>query len=317
MGAEASDLEKIVYGFRCSMASNVEQVMKNATLLIMFIGMLIPASNTLAGAYAPWDELTEASWIDFGDASAWPDMYPVNAGTAGIAESYPIAFSPAGGANKAKGMNALRFRHAGQTAGHMVSSDQAGVFEITNTGKDNVFTDILIMVAINAGPGSLEDSFEMTLNPETGEAFAFDPNHFAFYDNPFGRPSGYYLTTNPADPHSTDPPKDPVAYAFDSAMVTVYAVEGLTSMPQNQSVKIEYNFKNIPGPVVFSAYGYIGTDPLPSIYHTNRAFVDANDNKNNPVSTFAVTVPGDINKDLRVDFADMAELAENWMIGTK
>ena len=317
MGAEASDLEKIVYGFRCSMASNVEQVMKNATLLIMFIGMLIPASSTLAGAYAPWDELTEASWIDFGDASAWPDMYPVNAGTAGIAESYPIAFSPAGGANKAKGMNALRFRHAGQTAGHMVSSDQAGVFEITNTGKDNVFTDILIMVAINAGPGSLEDSFEMTLNPETGEAFAFDPNHFAFYDNPFGRPSGYYLTTNPADPHSTDPPKDPVAYAFDSAMVTVYAVEGLTSMPQNQSVKIEYNFKNIPGPVVFSAYGYIGTDPLPSIYHTNRAFVDANDNKNNPVSTFAVTVPGDINKDLRVDFADMAELAENWMIGTK
>jgi hypothetical protein len=214
-------------------------------------------------------------------------------------------------------MNALKFRHAGQTTGHMVSSDQAGVFEIINTGKDNVFTDILVLAAINAGPGSLEDGFEMTLNPETGETFAFDPNHFGFYDNPFGRPSGYYLTTDPADPHSTTPAHDPIAYAFDSAMVTVYAVEGLTSMPQNQSVKIEYNFKNLPGPVVFSAYGYIGTDPLPSIYHTNRAFVDANDNKNNPVSTFAVTVPGDINKDLRVDFADMAELAENWMIGTK
>ncbi len=291
--------------------------MRNTTLLIMFVGMFILASSTQAGAYVPWDELTEASWIDFGDTSVWPGMYPVNGSSAGVAESYPVAFSPAGGANKAKGMNAIKFGHAGQTTGHMVSSDQAGVFEIVNTGKDNVFTDILILVAINAGPGSLEDGFEMTLDPETGEGFAFDPNHFTSYDNRFGRPSGFYLTTDPADPHSTEPSDDPIAYAFDSAMVMVYAVEGLTSIPQNQSVKIEYEFKNLPGPVVFSAYGYIGTDPLPSIYHTNRAFVDANDGKKNPVSTFAVTVPGDINKDLRVDFADMAELAENWMIGTK
>ena len=108
-----------------------------------------------------------------------------------------------------------------------------------------------------------------------------------------------------------------MAVLTDRAMVTVYVVEGLTSMPQNQSVKIDYRFKNLPGPVVFSAYGYIGTDPLPSIYHTNRAFVDANDSQSKPVSTFAVTIPGDVNRDLRVDFADLAELAENWMIGTK
>jgi len=260
--------------------------MRNTSLLIMFIGMFILASSMQAGTYVPWDELTEASWIDFGDASVWPSMYPVNGGSVGIAESYPVAFSPAGGANKAKGMNALKFRHAGQTTGHIVSSDQAGVFEIVNTGKDNVFTDLLVLVAIDAESGSLEDRFEMTLNPETAEAFAFDPNHFGFYDNPFGRPSGYYLTTEPADPHSTDPPGEPIAYAFDRAMVTLYAVEGLT-------------------------------EPLPSIYHTNRAFTDANDSKSNPVSTFAVTVPGDINRDLRVDFADLAELAENWMIGTK
>jgi hypothetical protein len=299
------------------MMSNVEQVMRNTTLLTMFVGMLILASSSSAGTYLPWDELTEASWIDFDDTSVWPGMYPANGGRAGVAESYPIAFSPAGGANKAKGLNAIKFRHAGQTTGHMVSSDLAGAFEIVNTGKDNVFTNIFILVAINTSPGSLEDGFEMTLNPGTGEAFGFDPNHFGFYDDPFGRPSGYYFTTDPADPHSTNPSGEPVAYAFDSAMVTVYAVEGLTSMPQNQSVKIQYNFKNLPGPVVFSAYGYIGTDPLPSIYHTNRAFVDANDSQSKPVSTFAVTVPGDINKDLRVDFADLAELAENWMIGTK
>jgi len=301
----------------CGMTLNVDEVMRNTVSLIMLIGMLTSASSTYASTYIPWDELTEVSWIDFGDTSAWPGVYPVNGGRPGVAESYPVAFSPAGGGNKARGMNAIKFRHAGQTTGHMVSSDQAGAFEIVNTGKDNIFTNLFLLVAINAGPGSLEGGFEMTLHPEGGDEFAFDPNHFVFYDNPFGRPSGYYFSTEPADPHSTDPPGEPIAYAFDEAMVTVYGVEGVTSMPQGQSVKINYRFSNLPGPVVFSAYGYIGTDPLPSIYHTNRAFVDANDSQGKPVSTFAVTVPGDINKDLRVDLADLAELAENWMIGTE
>jgi len=289
-------------------------------ILRVFLGLIVMwalAANTYANAYKPWDELTEASWIDFGDASAWPSMYPINAGRAGVLESYPVAFSPAGGGNKAKGMNAIKFRHAGQTTGHLVSSDQAGSFEIVNTGKNNTFTSILLLVAINAGPGPLRNDFEMTLQPETAEAFRFDPNHFVFYDNPFGRPSGYYFTTDPADPHRTNPPGEPIAYAFDTAMVTVYAVEGITSLAQDQSVRIDYQFSHLPGPAVFSAYGYIGTDPLAGIYHTNRAFVDANDSQRNPVSTFAVTVPGDVNKDLRVDFADLAELAEHWMIGTQ
>ena len=299
------------------MALNVDKVMRNTVSLIMLIGMLTSASSTYASTYIPWDELTEASWIDFGDTSVWPGMYPVNGGRPGVAESYPVAFSPAGGGNKARGMNAIKFRHAGQTTGHMVSSDLAGVFEIVNTGKDNIFTNLFLLVAINAGPGLLENGFEMTLHPEGGDAFAFDPNHFGFYDDPFGRPSGYYSSTDPADPHGTEPPGEPIAYAFGEAMVTVYAVEGVTSMTQGHSVKIDYRFSNLPGPVVFSAYGYIGTDPLPSIYHTNRAFVDANDGQSKPVSTFAVTVPGDINKDLRVDLADLAELAEDWMIGTE
>jgi hypothetical protein len=275
------------------------------------------ASYSLAGTYTPWDELTEASWIDFGDVTLWPNVYPINAGRAGVAESYPLAFSPAGGGNKAKGMNAIKFRHGGRMTGHMVSADQAGAFEIVNTGQNNVFTDLLLLVAINAGPESLGDDFEMTLYPSTSEPFALDPNHFARYDNSFGRPSGYYFTNNPADPHSTEPAGEPIAYAFDTAMVTVYAIEGLTPMQQNHYVSIGYSFKNLPGPAVFSAYGYIGTDPLASIYHTNRTFVDSNDGKSNPVSTFAVTVPGDVNKDLRVDIDDIAMLLENWMVGTE
>jgi hypothetical protein len=294
----------------------MENVSKNGISLALLVAWTF-ASNALAGTYLPWDELTEASWIDFGDGSAWPKMYPMNAGRAGVAESYAVGFSPAGADNKAKGMNAIKFRHAGGMTGHRVSSDQAGSFEIVNTGQNNTFTNVLLLVAVNAGPGSLEDGFEMTLHPEAAEAFHFDPNDFVFYDNPFGRPSGYYFTTDPADPHSTNPPGEPIAYAFDTAVVTVYAVEGITTLAKDQSVRIDYQFSNLPGPVVFSAYGYIGTDPLASIYHTNRAFVDANDSQRNPVSTFAVTVSGDVNKNLRVDFADLAELAQNWMIGTQ
>lgn len=285
--------------------------------VIVLMGALAAAPGTSAGDYVPWDNLTEASWIDFGDAASWPSMYPINADRVGVAESYPVAFSPAGGGNKAKGMNAIKFRHAGQTTGHMVSADQAGTFEIVNTGGNNVFTDLLILVAVNARPESLEGDFELTLQPDTGQVLILDPNHFAFYDNPFGRPSGYYFTTDPADPHSTDPAGEPIAYAFGTAMVTVYAVEGLTALPQNEAVTITYSFSNLPGPAVFSAYGYIGTDPLASIYHTNRAFVDANDDKGSPVSTFAVTVPGDVNKDLRVDIDDVAMLLEYWMVGTE
>jgi len=293
----------------------VGKVVRSKTLLMMLIVTWVVAAVARAESYVPWDELTEASWIDFGDATVWPHMYPINAGRPGVAASYAVGFSPAGAGNKAKGMNAIKFRHGGETSGHMVSSDQAGSFEIVNTGKDNTFTAILLLVAINAPGGSLVDGFRMTLDPETGDAFSFDPNHFVFYDNPFGRPSGYYFTRDPADPHSTNPAGEPIAYAFDKAMVTLYAVEGVASLGQGQSVRIDYRFANLPGPAVFSAYGYIGTDPQASIYHTNRAFVDANDSQRNPVSTFAVTVPGDVNKDLRVDFADLAVLAENWMIG--
>lgn len=297
--------------------STVGKVMRSRIPVMLFTTMWIFSSVLQANTYARWDELTEASWIDFGDAAVWPNMYPINAGRAGVVGSYAVAFSPAGADNKARGMNAIKFRHAGQTAGHMVSSDQAGSFEILNTGKDNTFTQVLLLVAINAAEGSLHDRFEMMLQPETDDVFTFDPNHFVFYDNPFGRPSGYYFTTDPADPHRTDPPGEPIAYAFERAMVALYAVEGLASLGQNQSVRVDYRFSHLPGPVVFSAYGYIGTDPLASIYHTNRAFVDGNDSQQREVSTFAVTVPGDVNRDLRVDLADLAMLAENWMVGTQ
>jgi len=218
--------------------------------VVILIAMCVLFADVHANTYVPWDELTEASWIDFGDVSAWPNMYPVNAGSprdslrrAEVSESYPVAFSPAGGDDKARGMNAIKFRHGGQATGHIVSSDQAGSFEIVNTGQNNTFTDVLLLVAINAGPGSLGDGFEMTLDPDTADEFRFDPDQFVFYDNPFGRPSGYYYSTDPADPHSTSPPgqwatEPGLVHQPDTAAVMASPMSMLSSVPAAERTRI-------------------------------------------------------------------------------
>ena len=233
-------------------------------------------------------------------------MYPVNAAdTAEVDSSYPIAFSQAGTGDKAKGMNSLKFVHGGEMTGHMVSSDLKGGFAIANTGDNRIFTDILILAAIDAD--SLDPDFSMSLSLPGQTPYNLDANDFCYYDSPFGRPSGFYSIT--------DPNEDGISYAFDNGMVTVYGV-GDISLSQGSSMTINYQFNDLPGAAVFSVYGFVGTDPYPTIYHTNRAFVDQNDSKHNPVSTFAVTIKGDLNGDLKVDFLDIALLADNWLVGS-
>ena len=82
---------------------------------------------------------------------------------------------------------------------------------------------------------------------------------------------------------------------------------------------------SLPGAAVFSAYVQVqikdpspGEIEIPEIHHTNRAFIDNNnsDMKKNVISTFAVTLPGDLDKDLDVDLGDLAVLARNWLKGT-
>ncbi len=273
--------------------------------LLLLLAVLQSAE---ADAYKPWDELTQDSWIDFFDGDD-PNIYPANAvDSAGIASYYPLAFSQAGGGDKAKGMNALKFVHGGETDGHLVSADHRGGFKISNCGDNNVFTDMLIVVAIDAA--RLNDGFGLSLNLEGRPPYRLGPEHFACCDHPLGRPSGYYSIT--------DPNREGLTYAFDAGMVTVYGVEGLSAgLAPGQDITIQYAFDLLPGPAVFSVYGYVSTDPLPSIYHTNKALLDNNDpgGKKNRVSTFAVTVNGDLNRDLRVDLLDFAMLAENWLTG--
>ena len=191
--------------------------------------------------------------------------------------------------------------------GHLVSKDKAGSFEIINTGDHNIFSDILLLIAIDSK--GLENDFAMTINLKGQEPFTLDVNDFVYYDGQYGRPSGFYSIT--------DPNFEPISYAFDTAMISVYGVSGVPGLkPLGDTIADEYSFDYIPAPVVFSVYGYVDTDPLPTVYHTNRAFLDTN-NKSRQVSTFAVTVDGDLNGDLKVDFTDFALMSENWLVGVR
>lgn len=281
---------------------------KTIILLICQFLVFVLICPVTAANYIPWDELTENFWIDFFDDND-PSMYPANADAADIDNSYTISFSQAGGGNKAKGMNALDFIHHGKNEGHLVSKDLTGSFELKNSGVSNTFTTMLIVVAINAE--SLKDDFTMQLNMQGQNINVIDANDFSYYDNPYGRPSGYYSIT--------DPNNEALTYAFDTGMVTVYGVEGMPPMAPGDSITIDYSFEELPAPAVFSVYGFIGTDPEPTIYHTNKAFLDQNDlggGKNN-ISTFAVTVHGDLDGDLDVDLSDFAILSRNWQIGVE
>ena len=279
------------------------KMLKKMILLISCTCMALPASRSLASNYIPWDELTMDSWIDFFDGVD-PLMYPSNALDADdIDFSYPVAFSQAGGGDKAKGMNALKFVHGGMTDGDLVSSDPAGSFGIKNSGDSNTFTTLLIVIAIQAD--SLDKDFSMNLGVQGQKLYTLDVNDFSYYDNPYGRPSGYYSIT--------DPNAEPLTYAFDSGMVAVYGLSGMSSLAPGETVNVDYTFDSLPGPAVFSIYGFIGTDPMPTIYHTNKAFLDKNDTSNkNKISTFAVTVKGDLNGDLKVDLSDLAIMVDNW-----
>lgn len=283
------------------------KMFRQMMLLISLVLITGSAGRSVANNYIAWDELTEDCWIDFFDGVD-PHIYPANAQDAiDIDFSYPIAFSQAGGGDKAKGMNALKFVHGGRTEGNLVSSDLIGSFGIKNTGDHNIFTTILAVVAIKAK--SLEDDFFMNLNIQGQEPYTLDVNDFCYYDSPYGRPSGYYSVT--------DPNVEPLAYAFDNGMVTVYGLSGMPPLAPGDTVNIDYAFDYLTGPAIFSIYGFVGNDPEPTIYHTNKAFLDNNDpdGKKNTISAFAVTVKGDLNGDLVVDISDLVILVDNWTIG--
>ena len=144
-------------------------------LIIFSVRVICPA---IAGGYIPWDDLSEDSWIQFlGDGD--PNMYPVNAADdSDIEASYPISFVQAANHNKARGMNALKFVHGGTMEGHRVSRDKAGSFKIINTGDSNVFTDMLLLIAVDAD--DLASDFSMTVNLAGRDPYVLDANDFVW-----------------------------------------------------------------------------------------------------------------------------------------
>ncbi len=284
------------------MLLSTEKINHYLTFFALFV--LLAICPKIYADYVPWDTLTNDSWILFeGD----PNMYPANAGD-DTETSYPIAFAKINNKNVARGMNSLKFLHNGQTDGHMVSKDKTGSFQIAYTG-DRDFSDILLLVAIDAN--SLPSDFKMSLNMAGHDPNDLEDDDFFHYSNQYGRPSGYYSETLPNS--------DPISYNTNMAMVSVFGISGTggsTILDEfSGPLTIEYSFDSVPAPVVFSVYAYIIGEP---IHHTNRSALEVNnpDPAKNKISTFAVTVDGDLNSDLKVNLIDLAIFSNNWLIGT-
>jgi hypothetical protein len=265
--------------------------------------------------FVPWDALemvtnpypqveSNESWIFMGQERM--RIHTVNTG------SYEVGFDIAdsGDNNKSRGMNSLKFRVGEQNTGHLTSSEKTGSFIVENTGDNRTFSDVLLLVAVDAE----EPDFELELARDCNAVdcngiyeYSFDEaNDFGYYDPEAlgyltGRPSGYYS--------ATDPNAEPLAYFFERGLVSIYAFEDVNLGSLGGSVRIHYRFQQLRHSVVFSVYGY---DPGPGwVYHTNRAFLDVN-KPSKPISTFAV-LPADFTEDGFVNLLDFAEFSRCWL----
>lgn len=236
------------------------------------IGILVAVAMVLATALPaqavftkPWDDLAadpNPRWIDSNSVN----MYPANSAT-----TYTVMFSKAKSSGGARGMNSLKF--VDTTDAHHVSNDLVGNVDVLASGNET-FGDVLVLVAIDAT--SLPGDFALTMN-----GYACDTQaDFVYYDGTqyaAGRPSGYY-------PGKTNPTGEPIAYDFQSAMVTLLAFEGVT-LDSSNSYNLNYAFENLPGRAVLSVYAL--PEGGTTIGHTNRSLYDLNDAAST-VSTFEV-----------------------------
>jgi len=250
------------------------------------------ATQACADFLKPWDDLVtdavddEPSWIGTGVT-----VYTVNAGT------YRVGFDEAKSKNSyaAAGMNSVTFSYGGSNTGHLVGAMSDNVAVVN--GGDNIFTDLVLVIAIDAPalPGNFHCSItgpEWTApgDPAGTHSNARDlSDDFIWYDPSgyaTGRPSGYYatFTDNAVVVTGTNPDHDRFAWDFDNGMVTVFALRGLSVGSKGGSATFEYAFENLPGKAVFSVYAKLSD--LERVKHTNRVLVDLANN--DPVSTFKV-----------------------------
>lgn len=226
-------------------------------------------------AFEPWGPLVADSWIYFGGSQTRMVIHSVNGG------DYEVGFDQMRSDGSVRGMNALKFSYDGANTGHLVSTDLTGSFDIQNTGNNRVYSDLLLLVAIDAS--ELDPDFAMSLGLHNAVPYVFDPiTDFGYYNHPeydAGRPSGYYSQTSPS--------REEISYSFESGMVTLFALEDIGLGPYGGSVTVDYAFDNLPGTAVFSVYGFDEDAVADWVYHTNRALIDDH-RPSAPISTFEV-----------------------------
>ena len=252
-----------------------QRTLRIATAIVVGIGGLAGAAR--AEFTKPWDALVEIdgapSWIGRGMT-----MYTINAGT------YRVGFDDAKPKNNdaAAGLNSLLFAYGGSDSGRL-AGPLADSFEIVNVGDNNTYTDLLLLIAIDADAAKLAGAgLSLSIGARGGPTHQLDAGGFVFYDPAAlgyatGRPSGFYSITEPS--------AEPISYDFSRGMVSVVALTGLAVGPLGGSATVDYAFEGLPGKAVFSVYGKISD--LERVKHTNRAILDVN-NPNKPVSTFEV-----------------------------
>lgn len=225
------------------------------------------------GSFEPWEPLVDDSWIYFGPPQTRLLMHTVNGG------DYEVGFDQRRSDDSARGLRALRFSYGGGDTGHLVSASLTGSFDIVNTGDNRTFSDLLLLTAIDAP--ELPPDFAMSLGLHGTVLYDFNRlTDFGYYDYPgydTGRPTGYHSLTSPTG--------EGISYAFETGMVSVFAIQDAGLGPLGGTATIDYEFENLPGTAVFSVYGYDSN--LGWIFHTNRGLID-NNRAGDAVSTFEV-----------------------------
>jgi len=284
--------------------------------LLLTMSGLAEAGAGETGQWRPWDPLINDSWIG---PYTTTYMYAVNTD-----QRYEIRFNDAPTSNVAKGMNALRFSAAadGESIGNFFSTKKKNTFFVRNFGGHQDYSDILLLIAIDAN--ALPDEFRLSLDvPKSNEEqVRLSAADFVFYDHPdydTYRPSGYYS--------DTDPTREALGYAFatndftyvfdsnsprrsfESGMVCIVAFSGLPLVTGGSAVEFNYLFEHLSATAVFSVYSY--KDGL--IEHTNRALLDNNDATSGVSSFEVVRIAGDFDGDSHVNASDLATFAKFWL----
>jgi len=292
--------------------------------LMSVMGVLILAGWAGAGAsqktaYVPWDALIDDPNLgpNWQLSPEWATyLYSIDGG------AYPLAFGLARTDGGPRGLNALKLVVDGNDTGHHETTARQGFFDVINTGDNNTFTDLLLMIAVDAG--RLNESFGLTLATDVNTVdgsghpyeYVFDPQaDFVYYDPcrlgyDTGRPSGLYW--------NTIPDYEPTTYLYNQGMISIYALKKVNLAP-GTGARIYYSFTGLDCRAVFNVYGSVQKKDkstgltVTQVYHTNRAVADPNDPAAQ-VSTFAVIPPRwilDLDGNGCVNFADMDVIGTN------